>query len=1235
MPVFSVKLDASGVQQGAKQAKVAVDDMSAGVKNTIDVLIRLEKQGGSAGSSMQSMSSAASGLESTIKKLAAAFALYKIAEFAKDAAMAAARYETLGVVMTQVGKNAGYSAAEMEKYSQALQKTGISLTESRQSITRLVQANLDLTKSTQLARVAQDAAVIGNLNSSEAYERLILGVQTGQVEMLRSIGINVNFEQAYAQSAATLNKNADNLTETEKAAARMNAVLLAGKDIAGTYEAAMGTAGKQIKSFDRYLEDFKVQFGEAFQPALISLVEAATIGIKALGEELKSPEAQAGLAKISGGIAEMGTSIGQNVVPAVSGLVTGLNSLVSVASSMPSWMVAALVAGKLGGAKAGAITGLATGAYALGSWIGEATGLHNGGRSTELVSFDSSRLTYGGGKSSPPSAGSSDAQAQAETEKSATRAMVEEQKRRQEALDEWYKVKADFRKKDAAAELEKLESDYKKYREVAENKAEVDKVFFSAHAEAMEKAKQKDISINEELYSLTGQQKYADKLKEIDDSILEAKKEAWRQMKLTEDEVLILAKADQDKYKEHVLGLHKDMTSAVQQAAQAQSDAISGSVEASIAAVKRLADAWSQTPEWQAYLEYLYAPGEITGREQSELAAWKQQNGGGGGSTGMAIPLSSLAADNWNSSGGSIMGGLPMGWLDGKPYYSQDDLNAAIDEKNRVMAYQIEAAESQRKAAEAADAQAKQAAEAAQKAAQEQAAEWDRTAEAYRKLGTSLSGVDTSSMFNLEKDIKGVASSVEAANSALERLKAEAGRLQGLQSGWDSLGASIAAELQGMQREGWSQADYVKEYERQNEILLSMDKGSQDALDVAQGMLDLLKSIKSTGQQSLQQAQAQTSALLGTYGAAGSAIISLKGSALSPTQDAGWYNQTYAKLYNDVSKAISGNSKDAGQILNTFAQFAQGQFLPYMQANNAGNYGTLFNSVLGDLGSLQGSAGGKLVSSGAYESIDKLNEALIGLQTGADSANYSTANLANTAGAAPNPIFAASNALASLADYTKSSANYVADAMTQLLTGINAAVQSLIEASKTAGSAPLQVAQTTAATPANTTPAKITTLEYDWIQETVEQKYMMGPKGYYDTHYVVKFHTAHSRETMADQMFSWWGGDSNAVTGPPKTPYSWVHPANSANGNIWDGSGPGLTWIAEAGQPEAAVPLTSEGIAKFTKGIGFDSKEIADAIQKAVRAELAPALFAIANNTRKVAQYAEKDDVLGALVRTS
>lgn len=222
-----------------------------------------------------------------VYKLGAFFSVWKAFDLIRDATMLNSRFETMGVVMRVVGANAGYNTAQMEAFAKSLQKTGISMLESRNTITRMVQAQLDLTKSSELARVAQDAAVIGNINSSEAFQRMVYGIQSGQTEILRTIGINVNFQKSYETLARQLGVTTDSLSEAQKTQARMNAVMEAGTQIAGTYEAAMGTSNKQMLSMARYVEDLKLVLGETFNQAFNSIIFSMAEAFKSAGHEAK------------------------------------------------------------------------------------------------------------------------------------------------------------------------------------------------------------------------------------------------------------------------------------------------------------------------------------------------------------------------------------------------------------------------------------------------------------------------------------------------------------------------------------------------------------------------------------------------------------------------------------------------------------------------------------------------------------------------------------------------------------------------------------------------------------------------------------------------------------------------------------------------------------------------------------------------------------------------------------
>lgn len=227
-------------------------------------------------------------LEGIIGKLAAAFAALKLAEMIKEATLLSSRYETLGKVMGAVGLNAGYTSSQMEGFAIKMQETGISLIESRNAAIMMAGAQMDMTKSSQLARIAQDAAVIGNINSSEAFARMIQGIRSGQTEVLRTIGINVTFESSYKKLADTLHKLPKDLTDLEKTQARTNAVMSYGSNIAGAYEASMTTAGKQLKSMERYIQNLQVAAGDIFLPAFTASIENTVAGLKTAEQWFKA-----------------------------------------------------------------------------------------------------------------------------------------------------------------------------------------------------------------------------------------------------------------------------------------------------------------------------------------------------------------------------------------------------------------------------------------------------------------------------------------------------------------------------------------------------------------------------------------------------------------------------------------------------------------------------------------------------------------------------------------------------------------------------------------------------------------------------------------------------------------------------------------------------------------------------------------------------------------------------------
>jgi len=250
----------------------------------LELILRSKKEG----TGVKDATRELGGLEKIAKKVSVALLAVGAAKVIKNATLLAARTETLGVVTKVLGENAGLTEKEIRKLERSIEDQGITLQKSRQAIAMMIQGNVDLAHSTDLARLAQDTAVIANLNSSEAFQQLIYVLQTGNVRMARTLGLNVQFGKAQQELAETLGKTTAELTEQEIMQARTNAVMEAGSRIAGTYDAAMETAGKTLLSMERQIETLQESLGNAFLPALEAVVSEVYEGTSAYNKFWKA-----------------------------------------------------------------------------------------------------------------------------------------------------------------------------------------------------------------------------------------------------------------------------------------------------------------------------------------------------------------------------------------------------------------------------------------------------------------------------------------------------------------------------------------------------------------------------------------------------------------------------------------------------------------------------------------------------------------------------------------------------------------------------------------------------------------------------------------------------------------------------------------------------------------------------------------------------------------------------------
>lgn len=197
-------------------------------------------------------------------------------ELVVESTLYAARTEELGVALSAISKASGESTRVIAQQEFAMKQLNITTQDARQTIARFIQADLDLSKSGALARTAQDLAVIAGFSTSEEINKLVIGIQTLQSRNLRTAGVFLTVDEVLDRLAKTTNRARDSFSTFEKQQAVLNAVLEFGARVTGTYEAAMETASKQIRSLERLIFEAQNAIGNHFIPILNLAVKAVS-----------------------------------------------------------------------------------------------------------------------------------------------------------------------------------------------------------------------------------------------------------------------------------------------------------------------------------------------------------------------------------------------------------------------------------------------------------------------------------------------------------------------------------------------------------------------------------------------------------------------------------------------------------------------------------------------------------------------------------------------------------------------------------------------------------------------------------------------------------------------------------------------------------------------------------------------------------------------------------------------
>jgi len=190
--------------------------------------------------------------------------------------------------MSAIGKSTGVGAAKLKEAAAAIKSKGIETAAAQKMAIEYAQGELNLAQAADVARVAQDLAVISQKNSTDTAMLLTRAIKTGNSMLLKSAGVSRQASEAYEMYAKTLGKSQTDLTATERQQAIINLILDEGAKVAGVYEGAMQEAGKVLRSFPRLFNDMQVAIGGAmvdgFGPMILATYDLVRAFSKAISE---------------------------------------------------------------------------------------------------------------------------------------------------------------------------------------------------------------------------------------------------------------------------------------------------------------------------------------------------------------------------------------------------------------------------------------------------------------------------------------------------------------------------------------------------------------------------------------------------------------------------------------------------------------------------------------------------------------------------------------------------------------------------------------------------------------------------------------------------------------------------------------------------------------------------------------------------------------------------------------
>jgi hypothetical protein len=187
-----------------------------------------------------------------------------------ETTMAAAQNEKMEVITRRMAQTHGLNAESVMRQVEAIKRLGYLDEEALSVVSKMIGANMDLSRATEIATKARDAGAFADVKAGEALETMLFAAESGYGKTLRSMNIFVNLTKAVADEQKHLGYE---MTDEEKRLFNLKLILDETAKLHGTWEAKMETSAGQMEGLGKQVTKTKEAIGKEFQADLKTVVD--------------------------------------------------------------------------------------------------------------------------------------------------------------------------------------------------------------------------------------------------------------------------------------------------------------------------------------------------------------------------------------------------------------------------------------------------------------------------------------------------------------------------------------------------------------------------------------------------------------------------------------------------------------------------------------------------------------------------------------------------------------------------------------------------------------------------------------------------------------------------------------------------------------------------------------------------------------------------------------------------